>query len=436
MKPNEASGLSRRDFAKAAVAIGGSAALSACMDRFSDDPEASHSVDVPSGVDDPGSLAAAQFVWELRTDEHGNEVAPRHHVVRLLDYAGSGTPEDSDRGAVEDALSSLERAMEWSNEGLLFTLGYSPAYFDRFDEDLPDTVDLPEPEAMSVSESPELEDADAVLHLASDSPTAVLAAEEALFGNRKSVNDVELDGTFEGVLEGPRDNVHRRTGFVGAGLPTENKTEARGIPDDAPVDDDSPLFMNFKSGFTKNQASIDRVTIQDGPFAEGTTQHVSKLRLNLDQWYNQDSREQRVAKMFCPVHAEEGRVEGTGANLGDSSRIDDCIDDPVEMAREKSVVGHSQKMAADAREDDEPLIIRRDFDTTDGDHTGLHFVCLQETIDDFVTTRQAMNGEKYVEETSIGRRTNNGIRRYIKPLRRGNFLLPPRDLRALPPAQP
>jgi len=289
---------------------------------------------------------------------------------------------------------------------------------------------------MSAAEDPELDDADAAVHLASDNEVAVLQAEEALFGKRETANGVEMPATFEGVLEGPRDNTHRRTGFVGAGLPAEKKTEARGIPDDAPVDEDSPLFMNFKSGFKKNQASIERVTIEEGPFAEGTTQHVSKLRLNLNQWYNQDSREQRVAKMFCPVHAEEGRVEGTGANLEDSSRIDDCIDDPVEMARDEGVVGHSQKMAADAREDDEPLILRRDFDTTDGDYTGVHFLSLQETIEEFVTTRRAMNGEQYAKETSVGRQLNNGIRQYITTVRRGNYLLPPREHRALPPVRP
>jgi hypothetical protein len=93
-------------------------------------------------------------------------------------------------------------------------------------------------------------------------------------------------------------------------------------------------------------------------------------------------------------------------------------------------------MAAEAREDDEPLILRRDFDTTDGDYTGLHFASLQETIGDFVTTREAMNGEQYAEETSVGRELNNGIRQYLTTVRRGNFLVPPREHRALPPARP
>lgn len=434
MKMDREASLSRRDFAKAAVAIGGSAALSACMDRQAGEGE--ERVDIPGGVDDPSTLGTTQFVWETETDEYGNEIPPRHHVLRLLDYAGDGTPDQSDREAVETALQSLERAFEWSNEGLLFSIGYSPAYFDRYDGDLPENVDLPEPEALSPSEDPKLDDADALFHLASDNEVAVLQAEEALFGNRESANGVKLESTFEGVLEGPRETTHRRTGFIGEGLPAEQKDKARGIPDDAPVNEESPLFMNFKAGFKKTQASTDRVRIDAGPFADGTTKHLSKLRLNLNQWYNQDSRKQRVAKMFCPAHANEEKVEGSGANLGDSSQVEGCAEESVERAREEGVVGHAQKMAADAREDGEPLILRRDFDTTDDDYSGLHFASLQEGIGDFVTTKQAMNGEKYAKETSVGRQLNNGIRQYITTVHRGNFLVPPRSHRALPPAQP
>src|SRR6202000_1914696 len=38
-----------------------------------------------------------------------------------------------------------------------------------------------------------------------------------------------------------------------------------------------------------------------------------------------------------------------------------------------------------------PVILRRDFDTTDGGLAGLHFVSLQRSIADFVATRTAMN---------------------------------------------
>jgi len=45
-------GISRREFSKAAVAIGGSAALSACLDRGGDEG----SLDLPTGPEDPSTL--------------------------------------------------------------------------------------------------------------------------------------------------------------------------------------------------------------------------------------------------------------------------------------------------------------------------------------------------------------------------------------------
>jgi hypothetical protein len=415
-------GISRREFAKSAVAIGGTAALAACLDRF-DEP------DVPEGTD-PSTLPSRQHAWKdsLATDDAGNARLSRHHVVLLLDH--DDTPTASDRRQVEDALQSLERAYEWSNEGLLFTLGYSPAYFDRLGEG-PAGVDLPEPTPLAPFEDHiELDTPDAIVHLASDYPSVVLAAEEALAGARETVNGQEMAASFDGVLA----VTDRRTGFVGAGLPAENQ-DVEGIPDSEPVPEESPLFMGYKGRFDGNQATEEMVTIPEGPFAGGTTQHLSYIRLLLDQWYEQESHDQRVSKMFCPAHAEEGRVEGVGENLGTDSGVGDCADDVVDRSRREGVVGHAQKNAR-AREDGRPVILRRDFDSTDGDRAGLHFLSIQRSIEDFVATKTAMNGTDVTEESGVGERVNNGILQYMRVVRRGNYLLPPRELRALPPADP
>ncbi|WP_435196746.1 DUF7405 family protein [Natronomonas sp. EA1] len=410
----------RREFMKAAVAIGGASALSACTERLGGGP------DVPTG--DLDAVPERQHAWNavLRTDDHGNAVAPRHHVVALFDLPGDGPPTDADREQVAAALDGLNRAYAWSNEGLLVTASYSPYYFERFDESLPESVDLPKPTALSSFEDPALDDPDLVVHLASDHAPVVLEAEEALLGNRERANGVELTASFDGVL----DRRERRTGFVGAGLPAEHQ-DVEGIPDGDPVPEDAPLFMGFKSGFTKNQASEDRVTIQSGPFAEGTTQHLSKIRLRLDDWYGEQDHEDRVAEMFCPFHAEQGTVEGTGESLGDDSAMDDC-GDPAAAASEYGRIGHSQKMASDAREDGSPIILRRDFDSTDGGEAGLHFLAVHREIGDFEKTREAMNGERYTENPAIRQRVNNGILEYTFVRRRGNYLMPPRSKRALP----
>ncbi|MBX0324902.1 Tat pathway signal protein [Halomicroarcula sp. F13] len=418
-------GIPRREFLKSAIAIGGTAAFSACLGR--------EEVDVPTGPDDLSSYPQRQHAWNevLPRDDHGNIIAPSHRVLLYLNYRRDGQPNEDDRDQVETALRGIEHAYERSGDGLLLTVSYSPAYFYRFDDSLPDDVDLPDPEALAPFEEPEFDTPDAVVHLASNTAQVVLGAEEALKGNKSTLNGVDQpDAALTDVFS----LADRRTGFIGDGLPAENADDAEGVPADK-VPEDAPLFMGFKSGFKKNQASEDRVTIQSGPFAGGTTQHISKLQLNLNQWYNQDDRWQREAKMFCPYHAENDVIEGAGDNLGTSSKIDDC--QPTdETAREMGVVGHSQKSARARDDDDSPLILRRDFDSTDGGAASLHFLALQRRITDFVDTREAMNGTDVTEQSAVGQRNNNGILQYIRTERRGNFLVPPRSLRALPPGQP
>lgn len=418
--------VSRRNFFKTAVAVGGATALSACLERGN--------ADVPTGG---GEVPERQHAWNdyLRTDEHGNPRTPYHHVLLLLDYTGEGV--EDDRATVEEAFASLESAYDWSHDGLLFTVGYSPYYFDRFDEPL--GVELPEPEPLSSFENPELDTSDAIVHLASDHASVVLEAEEALLGDRGEVNGVAVESDLTGGFE----KAERRTGFVGEGLPAQHQ-EVEGVPEDEPVPDDSPLYMGFKSGFRKNQATEDDVTLGDegGAFAGGTTQHASHLHLDLERWYGDQSRHERVSKMFCPAHADEERVEGAGHNLGVSSGVDDC-EDAEESARAHGTVGHTQK-ASREREDGRPPLLRRDFDSTDpglfdtaaGEHAGVHFVSLQEGIEEFVRVREAMNAEEIVNESDVSPRSENGILQYVMTRRRGNYLVPPRSLRALPPASP
>jgi len=125
-----------------------------------------------------------------------------------------------------------------------------------------------------------------------------------------------------------------------------------------------------------------------------------------------------------------GRRRGTGENLGDSPQLDDCAD-PLEDAQQRGVVGHGQKLQS-VREDGRPIILRRDFDSTDFDHAGTHFLALQRELSDFVTTRDAMNATDITDQSAVGRRTNNGIRQYLSVTHRGNYLLPPRGKRTLP----
>jgi len=421
---------SRRDVLKAAVAIGGASALSACLDRSSDDP-------VPTG--DPDAKPSRQHAWRAHVghDDHGNTQLPRHQILLYVDFAFDGPPSADDRDALAETLDALDRAYAWTNEGLLHSIAYSPAYFDRFDESLPAGIDLPEPTALSPFESPTFDRQDAVVHLASDRADALLEADRALRGEREAAN---------GVTVRPLTDVatvdSRRTGFVGAGLPAQHQ-DAAGIPDSEPVPEASPLFMGFEAGFRGNQATEDYVTLESGPFAGGTTKVIANLRQRLDDWYEEQSYEERVMEMFSPGHAEDGLVEGVGDNLGDDSGIDRFVDALESDARTYGRVGHAQK-AARANRDAEGNVrlLRRHFESTDDigsdqQVASLHFPSLQRRVSEFEAVRRAMNGTDLTEVTpAIRQRVNNGILEYIFVRRRGNFLVPPRRHRALPTPRP
>jgi hypothetical protein len=424
---------SRRRFLKAVLAVGGASALSACLDRFGEEP-------IPQGVDDPASLPDRQFAWNdsLPRDDGGNVVLPEQHLFLYLTYDGEagseGVPTDVDRQQLEAALRTIERAFEWSNRGVVFDLSYSPAYFDRFDEPLSDSVDLPPPRRLSPVDTPALDEQDALLHLASDRSDALLEIEETLFATDDTapemLNGVSVDGRLSDVFEVD----DRRTGFIGPGLPAANQGVG-GIPEDGPVPEEAPLFMGFKAAFAGNQATEEYVTIPEGPFAGGTTKHVARLRQELDKWYGENSHEEMVEKMFSPRLAESGAVEGVGENLGDHSGITEDIYERIdETASEFGVVGHAEK-AARANRDEEGTVrtLRRHVESTDNDNASLHFPSLQRGIGEFEAVQEAMNGEDIVRSNpTIQPRVKNGIFRYVFVENRGNFLVPPRSSRAFP----
>lgn len=410
------SNLSRRRYLGGLVAAGGTAALSACVEEL--DGGDGGGRDVPRG--EPEKRPRRQHAWKavLDTDEHGNTNRPSHHVLVGLDLREN--PGEGDRETVESAFRSLESAYGYDPEGLLFTVGYGPEYFRQVGVEPP----IPEPRALTGTEDPEFDEFDAMVHLASEHPDVVLEAEEALFGAVSEPNGVEMTATLEEVFERGEP---RRTGFVGAGLPAEKADAVGGVPDEMP--DEAPFFMGFDSGFAGSQASEDRVTIDSGPYEGGTTTHVESLDLQLDVWFEQDNQFQRVAKMFSPAHAEQESVGEMGEKLGSSTGA--VNEDPGSDARTEGIVGHAQKAARARDEDGRPLLLRRDFNTVDGGEPGVHFLAHQRTIDAFVRTRQAMAGEDLAGE-GVGQRLNNGILQYIFVRRRGNYLVPPRDRRALP----
>ena len=423
--------LPRRQVLKTAVALGGASALSACLDLGGSEP-------VPTG--DLDAKPSRQHAWReyVRHDEHGNSQLPRHQILLYINFDEDGHPSTDTRSTLERVLTVLDRAYEWSNEGLLHSIAYSPSYFERFDRPLPENVALPQPRALSPFESPTFDTQDAVVHLASDRADVVLEAEQALRGEQDQANGVSVDARLTDVATIDS----RRTGFVGAGLPADHQ-DAAGIPDSNPVPEASPLFMGFEAGFRGNQATEEYVTIQDGPFAGATTKVIANIRQRLEDWYDEQSSEDRVMEMFSPGHAENDLVEGVGSNLGSDSGIDQFVDDIEADARAHGRVGHAQKAARANRDANGNVkLLRRHFESTDDIESdqkvaSLHFPSLQRRIADFEAVRRAMNGTDLTDVTpAIRQRVNNGILEYIFVRRRGNFLVPPRRHRAVPTPRP
>jgi hypothetical protein len=141
-----------------------------------------------------------------------------------------------------------------------------------------------------------------------------------------------------------------------------------------------------------------------------------------------------VAELFSPRHAAEGLVEGVGANLGADSGVTDVDAAEIrEQAEAFGRVGHAQKAARANRDADGNVkLLRRHCESDDDGVASLHFPSLQRRIADFEAVREAMNGADLTDVPTIRQRVNNGILEYVFVRNRGNFLVPPRPLRALP----
>jgi hypothetical protein len=370
----------------------------------------------------PAGLPARQHAWtaSLSRDVDGNPVAPRFSRLVFFDVIGS--PATASAHVLEAALRTLERTYAWRPSGLLFTAAWGHSYFADI---LHVAAPVPPATALSNFEQPVLDDYHLCLHLAADDESRLAAVEAAL------VRGTPLPGA---AGAGPLDISAAlrwrgtRTGFAGDGLPAARQ-DVNGIPGGRPVPAAAPLFMGFKSALSRNQATEDDVTIPGGPFAGGTTMHASYLRLRLGTWYGQLSQPERVARMYAPQVTPAQAAAFTTDAESDPELLGQAI-------TRYGVIGHAQTSAT-ARRHGRPVILRRDFNTTDGGLAGLHFVSLQRATADLVATRTAMNATSaQLRNPSITDTVNNGINEFIFVLNRGNYIVPPRAARSFPLLSP
>ncbi|MEV4422962.1 Tat pathway signal protein [Patulibacter sp. NPDC049589] len=364
----------------------------------------------------PATRETRQHAWDavLHRDAHGNGLPPRFHRLVLCDLAGDATPARA-RDA-EAALRRVEHAVPIGPSGVLIVVGWGPSWFRSIRADAP----IPPPKSLSPVEAPTLDDPIAIVHLASDDERVLDRVERALFAGGP-LPGARGPVTLSGLLRVRS----RRTGFVGAGLPRARQEGAVGLPTDRPIARKAPLYMGFQSGLRKNQATEDDVTIAEGPWAGGTTMHVSAMDLTLDTWYHGVDDAGRVRRMFA--------ADRTPADVAKHpTGLPNPSQDLAAVSRKHGVVGHAQAMAS-VRRNGRPRIIRRDFDSRDGDAAQVHFVALQRSIADFEETRKAMNAAKAIDEQAgVGAQINNGINEWITVTARGNYLVPRRADRVCP----
>jgi len=528
-------GVDRRSFIKSALLVGGSAGLSS-LTSLLDASGTAAATDTSVTV---AERENRQHAWnDYSASLHGTTVPPEYTLILSVDLTEDavedGTPTADARDEVAAALDSLEDTFGWGSDGLLFTIGYSPAYFDRFDETLPgklsdrtSALGLIDPDVtVDVTAAPHedpseiaAEDADAVLHLASDDPVTLLQAELALWdgdgddgdydydldkqGSGSSVSVPDLEGSFEDVFHQPTSPPGRRVSYVGHDTLVEefeealSGTEFEGVEEEIPEESDLSMGVNvlFKNSnppeplaTLTEDGQLAGTPQEPGMFAQGTIQHLSKLDIALDDWYGNNDLDERREQLLSPDHTE-ANTGVAGEELGESTATDTALRDAdgeglaervVQDAEEEGLVGHAQKIArarapmesrqtgddgAERRDDLrghdgvqelEPPILRRDAPTADTGRPGLNFVSLMRFNGYMHYIRQAMNGGAFdtaafgvdgdarldhesVVETVDGENSegnnDNGIVPYLETTRRGNFLVPPITVRALPPAR-
>jgi hypothetical protein len=404
---------SRRSALARLGAVAGTLGLSGCAQFLGS--ASGGGTDLPPNPHADG-LPTRQFAQNqyLPLDADGNDLQARYRRILLLNLDVESSAEAA--RTVERGMRTIEAAYDWRPEGLFHVLGWGTAYFRRLGK--LGEAPISKPQVLSRTDNPDLLEFDAVLVLESDVPSHLTAVENAMFRAGGTLNDVPVEHPLGDVFT----VADVRTGFLGEGLPARH-ADVEGIPAGA-LSQDDPTFMGFFSDRQGTQASEDFVTIPDGRFAGGTTLHVAHLTQNLDTWWEGLDDAGRVARMFSPEF-DPSDIPNFGSNVPFTDAVRD-------HAREFDVVGHHEKVAQ-VRRDGEPIILRRDFNTTDGDHAGVHFLSFQRRLKHFRATRRAMNGW-YVRDDSqaITDRENNGILNFIDVQSRANFYVPPRDKRAFP----
>jgi hypothetical protein len=263
-----------------------------------------------------------------------------------------------------------------------------------------------------------------------------------------------------------------RGGWIGGGfsgkpsLPKRMAMKAR-IPGAELMPATAELFLGFTSTARQtlgppkitNFETLGWVELPDDYFVGGTHMHLSHLSQNLNAWYLNFDRHDRVGAMFRPglrvkttaqtirqapsdvetpaeIRADYARYRRVGhaGAIQSASRLTHTITGPDGTAYPR---GTAVPQRADFNTLDNPFAwsanTRRDR-MSRKPHAGTHFVVFNPSADDFRRVRLAMDGvlPDGVQLDFAPRSIGQGINAVFHATHRQNFLVPPRAHRSFP----
>jgi hypothetical protein len=459
----------RQMLASTAAGVLGAAGVYELVDRLTAAPARAPASTLPPEQ----HLLLGQRV--VRSDGVAVIVPPLHHQVVTLELrTGHSKAALADaRGALEDALRSVEGRFEPTPAGLGVTVAWGLPYFRRYvpgpmQTHLPldrrasragqkpvrvliDAVRFPSDPHETI-----LEHNDAALLLRSDSLANIAAAADALVTKLGMWRATSIRRGFVGG------------GFDGSrGLPKQMALAA-GVSGADLIPDQAELFL----GFTSTQgaalgppriANIETLGYSNGGpgeyFRQGTTMHLSHLFEDLEAWYLNFDHGQRLSTLFRPDLEVPEHVLTVRQGPAQVTSVHGSVHD----FRRHGAIGHSaaiqptSRLAAAVRGVDGTVYPkgtavphRADFNTLDNPFAwsahpaadamaptaaaGLHFVVFNPTSDDFHRNRLAMDGV-FPDGTRLpfkARDRGQGINSILTTTHRQNFLVPPRRHRSFP----
>jgi hypothetical protein len=442
-----------------------------------------------SGVVDYAKRAAVEAPktqYELpgvtEEDHSGVPVAvvPLWHAVvtaRLAFPAGEHDTLRTAQRRLSEALAEVERVYPLGPSGIFIQVAYGLRYFrnhipDKLtDEHFPkstmagtegqwaviDSIRFPKDEDDLV-----LEQHDICFHFKSDYRDHVEAVLGALFRpGEQTLNGLPAERAYIGDLF---TITTVRRGFAGHGLPRAVGMRL-GIPGAEHVPAGAMLFMGFTSSHKDGLAQGNLASFETLPgytdasvedyFAGGTAMHLSRIAINLDQWYALGHRD-RLHRMFNARRDEPEEVLSPGQGP-DTVTFEQQRD---QDAAEHKIIGHNAQMQFLTRTKDEVtsaygqqvpkgtvFFLRQDFDTVENPfgfsttdtlnptpRAGVHFVGFGPSAQHFEKVRLEMDGVEHQQRFGLPEE-NLGFTKFLVTTHRQNLLLPPRAHRAFPLAE-